>query len=165
MNHRKILDKRIMGVKLVEIIKVISIIIVVIIGFNMKTILGVITGSSTPIAVVEGYSMFPLLREGDIVFAYKPDPSDLHVGDIVIYRGVNSELVIHRIVDIRDVNGIKYYVTKGDNNNAPDYFQFEGKPGITYNRIEGKVLEINNAVVKIPYIGYLSIWYHHMFKH
>ncbi len=159
-----VFEKRILGVKLGEIVKIALFIAVIVIGFNMRYILSAVTGSSTPIAVVEGYSMFPLLREGDLVFAYKPDPNDLHVGDIVIYRGVDGRLVIHRIVKIVRMDDRTYYVTRGDNNNAPDYFQFGGKPGIPYSRIEGKVVEVNNAIFKLPYIGYLSIWYHNLFK-
>ncbi len=156
------LNRRIFGIRLGDAIKVLLLIFIVVIGLQARTLLVFVTGSNTPLAVVEGYSMFPLLREGDLVFAYKPSPNDIHVGDIVIYRGFHGELIIHRVVKIVEKNGEKYYVTRGDNNEGNDYFQFLGKPGVTYDRIEGKVIEFNGAVFKIPYIGYLSIWYHQL---
>jgi signal peptidase len=157
---RRLLDKRLLGVKVSDWIKLGILVSIVIVGLEARYILSAVTGSSTPIAVVEGYSMFPLLREGDLVFAYKPQPSQIHVGDIVIYRDLRGILVIHRVVRVKIVDGKYYYVTKGDNNEVPDYYEFAGKPGIPYSRIEGKVWEVNGMVFKLPYIGYLSIWYH-----
>lgn len=124
-----------------------------------RPILTIVTGSSTPLAVVEGYSMFPLLREGDLVFAYRPPPNDIHVGDIIIYKSLTGQLIIHRVIKVAVYNGEYYYVTKGDNNIGPDLSQFRG-PGISYDRVEGKIVTLNGYVFKIPYLGYLSIWYH-----
>jgi len=145
-----------------NILKIVLFIVVVIIGFNMRNILVVVTGSETPIAVIHGYSMYPLLREGDLVFAYKPPPDHIKVGDIIIYEGLNGKLVIHRVIAVKIVNGKYYYVTKGDNNELPDIYQFSGpgRIGIPYDRVKGVVISFNHTVVKIPYLGYLSIWYH-----
>jgi len=136
-----------------NIVKILVLIIVVIIGLNMKTILGYITQTDTPIAVVNGHSMYPLLREGDIVFAYKAPPDKIGRGDIIIYdRG--GVLVIHRVIDIYKCGEEYCYMTKGDNNRFPD-------PGlIPYSRVKGVVISINNITFKIPYLGYLSLWYH-----
>ncbi len=143
-----------------NLIRIILFIIVIIIGFNMKNILVFVTGSSTPIAVVHGYSMYPLLREGDLVFAYKPKPQDIRVGDIIIYKGVRGNLVIHRVIGIRKYHGEYYYITMGDNNPGPDIIEFTGNIGIPYERVEGVVFSIDNTTFKIPYLGYLSLWYH-----
>ncbi len=142
-----------------EIIKILVIISFLLIALNIKTILSYTTGSDTPIAVVKGYSMFPLLREGDIVFAYKPAPSDIHVGDIIIYKSIDGKLIIHRVIKVVIEDNRYYYITKGDNNPIPDYPEFRG-PGIPYERVEGVVIKINNATFKIPYLGYLSLWFH-----
>jgi len=147
------LDKR-------NILKIVIFIAIVLIGLNMKNILTYITGSESPIAVVKGYSMYPILREGDVVFSYKPKPEDIRVGDIIIYRSTTTDprggekLIIHRVVNIKTIGGRYYYVTKGDNNPEPD------GPGIPYDRVLGVVVSLNNATLKIPYIGYLSIWFH-----
>ncbi|MET1159971.1 MAG: signal peptidase I [Thermoprotei archaeon] len=142
--------------------KIVVLIIVVVIGLNMRTILVFLTGSSSPIAVVRGYSMYPLLREGDLVFAYKPPPYAIREGDIIIYRSVRGALIIHRVVEVKVIDDKYYYVTKGDNNSLPDYMEFTGpgKVGIPYDRVEGVVLSIGGYAFKIPYLGYLSIWYH-----
>lgn len=144
------------------LVKALLFIVVIIIGLNMKNILILITGSETPIAVIHGYSMFPLLREGDLVFAYKPKPEHIRIGDIIIYEGLDGRLVIHRVIEIRIVNGKYYYVTKGDNNELPDIYQFSGpgRIGIPYERVKGIVISFDHTVLKIPYLGYLSIWYH-----
>jgi signal peptidase len=145
-----------------NIVKIAVLVLVIIIGFYMRSLLALITGSDTPIAVVHGYSMYPLLREGDLVFAYKVPPDGIHVGDIIIYEGVRGRLIIHRVIDVKVFDGKYYYVTKGDNNEIPDIYQFSGPghAGIPYDRVKGVVLSFDHMVFKIPYLGYLSIWYH-----
>ncbi len=143
-----------------EAVKAAFLIGLFIIALESRVILAAVTGSNTPVAVVEGYSMFPLLRQGDLVFAYRPPPKDIHVGDIVIYRGRGGELIIHRVVAVKVRDGIYYYVTRGDNNRGPDLFEFQGMPGVPYSRIEGKVWNPGGMIFKLPYIGYLSIWFH-----
>ncbi len=144
-----------------EIIKDAIIITVLVLSIFSKPILEVVTGSQAPIAVVDGYSMFPVLRMGDIVFSYKCPPQDIHVGDIIIYRGIDGKLIIHRVIKVIVRDGEYYYVTKGDNNPIEDYFEFTG-PGVPYSRVVGKVFDINGAVFKIPYLGYVSIWFHNI---
>ncbi len=144
-----------------EIIKDAIIITVLVLSIFSKPILEVVTGSQAPIAVVDGYSMFPVLRMGDIVFSYKCPPQDIHVGDIIIYRGIDGKLIIHRVIKVIIRDGEYYYVTKGDNNPIEDYFEFTG-PGVPYSRVVGKVFDINGAVFKIPYLGYVSIWFHNI---
>ncbi len=144
-----------------EIIKDAIIIAVLVLSIFSRPILAVVTGSQAPIAVVDGYSMFPVLRMGDIVFSYKCSPQDIHVGDIIIYRGIDGKLIIHRVIKVIVRDGKYYYVTKGDNNPIEDYFEFTG-PGVPYSRVVGKVFDINGAVFKIPYLGYVSIWFHNI---
>ena len=54
---------------------------------------------------------------GDIIFV-DMEPSKLIVGDIITFRQpTNEDLVItHRIIEIEEIDGIKYYTTMGDNN-------------------------------------------------
>ena len=144
------------------LLKIAVFIAVVLIGLNMRNILVIVTGSETPIAVIHGYSMYPLLREGDLVFAYKAPPDAIKVGDIIIYEGIDKRLIIHRVIEVKVINGKYYYVTKGDNNDIPDILQFTGpnRAGVPYDRVKGVVFSIDKTVFKIPYLGYLSIWYH-----
>ncbi|WP_440059854.1 signal peptidase I [Thermogladius sp. 4427co] len=131
----------------------------------VNTGLSYVSGSSfnAPIAVVEGTSMYPLLREGDLVFTYKPPPNQIKIGDIIIYSA-GGKLIIHRVIRVNVIENNYYYVTQGDNNPIPDYIYFDivdGEPvGVSYHRVVGVVLSISGHTFKIPYLGYLSIWYH-----
>ena len=133
--------------------------LVLIIAFRFY-ILVYITGSNVPVAVVDGYSMFPLLKEGDIVFSYKPSPDEIRPGDIIIYN-VGGRYIIHRVVEVIKRGKQYYYLTRGDNNEAPDFYY---QPGVPYNKVEGKVVAIGNLTFKIPYLGYYSLWFHKIQK-
>jgi len=148
-----------------SLIKIVIVVAVIVIGLNFKVILTVITGCDVPVAVVEGYSMYPLLREGDVVFAYKAPPDQIKPGQIIIFEGVGGKLIIHRVIDVKRVGDRFYYVTKGDNNQIPDIMHFSSGVGIPYERVKGVVVSVDNAVVKIPYLGYLSIWFRAILKH
>ncbi|WFO76330.1 signal peptidase I [Desulfurococcaceae archaeon MEX13E-LK6-19] len=129
--------------------------IVIIILATRFIILPAVTGTDVPIAVVEGKSMFPLLREGDIVFIKKVSPEDIHVGDVIVYE-YRGKYIIHRVIKVIHQNGKTYYVTKGDNNFVIDPYY---EPGVPYDKVKGKVVEIgDNTVLKIPYIGYYTLW-------
>lgn len=89
-------------------------------------------------------SMLPVIERGDAVVVKKTN-TDLKVDDIISFSS-NGRNTIHRIVEIEEIDGIIYYHTKGDNNNAEDTSL------VPVNNIYGKVL------FKIPYIGYPSVW-------
>ncbi len=138
-----------------KLVEIIVLVIAVVFAIFSRQILSIVTGSSVPLAVVDGYSMCPTLREGDLVISYNVSPEDIRVGDIIIYESYKKELIIHRVVGVSVVNGKYYYVTKGDNNREPDPFK------VPYEKVRGKVLEVSNgSVFKIPYLGYLSLWIH-----
>lgn len=67
------------------------------------------------LAVVKGMSMYPLLRENDLVIIIPP--RNLQLGDIVVFKNDRNEYIIHRIIAIASCkDGGKVYITKGDNN-------------------------------------------------
>ena len=81
--------------------------------------------------VVVSGSMEPEFYRGDIVVVEKAnlfglgiqefDPNDVQVGDIVVYNAEwVDEAVIHRVINITEINGSTYFVIKGDNNDVPD---------------------------------------------
>ncbi|MGC8953921.1 MAG: signal peptidase I [Desulfurococcus sp.] len=119
--------------------------------------LPIILNGFSPLAVVKGYSMLPTLREGDIVIVQKATPEAIRPGDVIIYS-TGGKLIIHRVIKVVIRNGEYYYVTKGDNNSLPDFMYFENNIGIPYNRVLGKVVSINDYIVKIPYLGYLALF-------
>ncbi len=125
----------------------------------INPVLQVVSGTSTPLAVVRGTSMLPLLREGDIVFLIHKDPEEIKVGDVIVYRSLRGHLIIHRVIEIIRVGGELEFVTKGDNNPRDDSFLFEFPPGrgVTFDRIVGVVWEPKDMILKIPYIGVITL--------
>lgn len=66
-----------------------------------------------PVCKVKGRSMYPLLREGDIVFLQ--DLDKVLVGDIVVYL-VRGEYIIHRVIGLDN----ERFITQGDNSYRED---------------------------------------------
>ncbi len=82
---------------------------------------------------------------GSIALAYKVQPSQIDVGDVIIYRVEGTgEDIIHRVVNVTVVNGAYYYTTKGDANPYSLPFEYN----IPYGNVVGKVGQV------IPYLGY-----------
>ncbi len=111
--------------------------------------------------VVVSGSMEPAFYRGDIVLIEKADffgihefnVDDVEVGDVVVYDAKwFNQPVIHRVINITDINGTTMYMIKGDNNNAPDPYY------VTKNQIQSKVVTFGDNLVVIPKIGYLSLW-------
>lgn len=111
--------------------------------------------------VVVSGSMEPAFYRGDIVLVEKADflginefnASDVKVGDVVVYDAAwYDQPVIHRIINITDINGTTVYVIKGDNNDSPDPYY------VTSSQIKEKVVTVDDNLVVIPKIGYLSLW-------
>lgn len=76
----------------------------------------------TPL-IVETDSMAPTFHSGDLIFIKKYDPASLKEGDIITFHTIiNNEYALntHRINSIIEENGIRSYVTKGDNNDMTD---------------------------------------------
>ena len=100
-----------------------------------------IKGGYKTLIVLSG-SMEPKIHTGSVV-AIKPE-KNYAVGDVITF-GENTKTktpTTHRIYEIKDDNGTKTYITKGDANNAPDQ-----KP-VGEKEILGKVL------FSVPYAGY-----------
>ncbi|OQD58594.1 putative peptidase [Methanobrevibacter arboriphilus JCM 13429 = DSM 1125] len=111
--------------------------------------------------VVVSGSMEPVFFRGDIVVVEKADfiglhefdPNNAEVGDIVVYNAKwFPNPVIHRIINETYVNGSKYYVIKGDNNNVPDPYL------VSPSQITERVVKIGEQPFIIPKIGYITIW-------
>lgn len=89
-------------------------------------------------------SMEPKIHTGSMI-AIRPAENASHFkkGDVVTYRAEDDILITHRIVKVR--NHGKQYITKGDNNNAPDT-----KP-VQRQNIVGAY-----AGFTLPYVGYAT---------
>ena len=99
------------------------------------------------IAIASG-SMQPSINKGDLVLIEKIQDEDfekLKVGQVLAYKYGNI-IVVHRIVNIINDKGDYYFYTKGDANNTID----------NYPITEDMVIGMIN--LKIPYIGYPTVW-------
>jgi signal peptidase len=111
--------------------------------------------------VVVSGSMEPAFYRGDIVLVQKADflglhefnPKDVKVGDVVVYDAAwYNQPVIHRVINITNINGTTMYMIKGDNNNAPDPYYVKA------DQINEKVVTLGDNLIVIPKVGYLSLW-------
>lgn len=127
---------------------VIYIVIVVGILFGLPKFLAWSLDTSYPMAAITSGSMWPVLKEGDLVFIRGGvKKENLQVGNIIVYRNkINSTLTIHRIVKLNT----ETLVTKGDANFIED------APTL-YSDVVGKALTLFNHQIRIPYLGSITI--------
>ncbi|GEM_PF-1251380 len=85
-----------------------------------------------------GASMYPFIRDGDIVCAEPIELRNIEYADIVLFRTPAGKMVIHRVIKLKKVNkAIISIVTKGDSSLAPD--------GEVYpEAILGRVVSVEN---------------------
>lgn len=128
---------------------------------SYAVILIIVLIAAQHLSVVVSGSMEPTFYRGDIVILEKADffgihefdPEELQIGDVVVYDAVwYDQPVIHRIINITDINGTTMYMIKGDNNDKADPYY------VTPEQIESRVVSLGDTLGVIPKIGYLSIW-------
>jgi signal peptidase len=95
-------------------------------------------------SIISSGSMTPTLQVGDVIITVEASPNDIKIGDIIQYSREN-EIIAHRVVDIQQQEGTKYFITKGDDNNAPD------PDPVSPSQVIGK------TVFTIPKLGWVSI--------
>ena len=93
-------------------------------------------------SIISG-SMDPALKIGDIVIVKETLEKKLKKGQIISFRQGQS-VVTHRIIDVREKDNKKIYITKGDNNNVEDNMEIDA------SLIEGRV------IYRIPFLGRIS---------
>jgi len=107
-----------------------------------------IPGNYKVMMVLSG-SMEPAIKTGSIVLV-KPAHStgsgqaDYKIGDIITFGPYTKTKAptTHRIIDMKVIEGVPSYITKGDANESPDQREVQKK------EVVGKVL------FSIPYLGY-----------
>ncbi len=109
---------------------------------------------NAPVAIVSD-SMVPAFSRGDVVVVrkFKISEAELLKKDDVLQYELDGRMIVHRILRIKeDDQGQRTFITKGDNNNAPDL-----KP-VSESQIRGVVKYV------IPKIGYPSVWLNDIFS-
>lgn len=88
--------------------------LVVIAAVGVLVVAPRVLSTDVPLAVVASYSMEPTMHVGDLILvngAVKPV-----IGDVIVYVKPNGELIVHRLVDVRETLRGLEYITKGDAN-------------------------------------------------
>lgn len=86
--------------------------------------------------------------KGDILFITGANPDKLEKGDIIVFDAERGTPVIHRIIDIDEEDGEKYFSTLGDNNDGQISYEKEISP----DRIIGK-----SSSFRVPYVGWIKL--------
>ncbi|MDP3900569.1 MAG: signal peptidase I [bacterium] len=120
--------------------------------YGTPTVLSKILRTEYPIASITSSSMWPALKQGDVVFIQGASgKDDIQVGNVVVFindiSGPDGQasFTIHRVIKIND----RTFQTKGDANNIDD-------APTPYEKLIGKTVEFRGQTLRIPYLGKLS---------
>ena len=101
-----------------------------------------------PMAAITSGSMWPVLKEGDLVFIEGVEGGEIEVRDIIVFQNsVNNSLTIHRVIRLREGN----IITKGDANFGED-------PPVNYGDVIGRTLNLGDGPLRIPYLGSITVF-------
>lgn len=101
--------------------------------------------------VIATESMTGELNRGDVVIFESYDDQAIQEGQVIVFVKNNST-IIHRVVDIKIINGIPRYYTKGDANEHND---------------AGYITDVDIVGLaghKLPFFGYPTLWLRSLFK-
>ena len=110
-----------------------------------------------PFSVVGSQSMFPTLKQGDLILVR--GCSIAFVNDVIVFEsprnseGEANRLIVHRIVKTNSINGTVYFQTKGDNNPYPDYWTDYRGSGYAVDGMVSNNLLVGKVAYVIPYVG------------
>ncbi|MEK7507800.1 MAG: signal peptidase I [Patescibacteria group bacterium] len=124
------------------------VLIIAIVVFGLPKFLAWSLNTPYPMAAITSGSMWPVLKEGDLVFIQGVDRGELGVGDIIVYRNTdNSGFTIHRIVKLE----ADELVTKGDAN-------FTDDAPVKYESVVGKTYQVFGKYARLPYLGFVTVY-------
>lgn len=103
------------------------------------------------ILVIGSGSMTGTIDKGDSIIYESYNGQEIVEGDIIVFKRDDMQ-VVHRVIDVRLVNGEYRYYTKGDYNQELD----DG------HTIESQIVGI--VKFKIKYIGYPTLWLREIFS-
>lgn len=78
-----------------------------------------------PMIVMTG-SMEDIINTGDVVIVKEVNSDELKINDIIAFR-TDDVCTTHRIVAIKESDGVRSFVTKGDANNTEDSLEVSSK--------------------------------------
>lgn len=107
---------------------------IVMILFSVVVLLNVVMMKSGEIPNVAGYSMLrvltgsmePEIPTDSIIVVRRTDPEEVQVGDVISFYSSDPSLGgavnTHRVLEIKEENGLLVYTTKGDANHITDNY-------------------------------------------
>ncbi len=104
------------------------------------------------VLVIATPSMEGELNVGDAVIFERYDGQRIENDDIIIFNNDGGSRIVHRVIDVQNVNGEYRYYTKGDANEKADIGY------VTRSDIVGVV------GIKLAGAGYPSLWLRELFK-
>lgn len=121
-------------------------------------VLCIVPATEHPVVVVISGSMEPGYRRGDILLLHHlEDRYPVRVGDIIVYTLPKRDVpIVHRVLrmHVREADGKRLYLTKGDNNRDNDRVLFT--PGMEW--IEEDMI-LGKSYAYIPYLGYVTVMF------
>jgi signal peptidase len=123
-------------------------------------LLAVASGSMVPtlnvgdLIVVQGISNFSTIYahpgNGTIIVFHTYLPGDDHP---MLLEVASDELIVHRVINETEKDGVYYFSTKGDHNGGPDTWDpIYGGPGVPDYYVVGKVIG------DVPWIGNIPLF-------
>ena len=106
----------------------------------------------------EKFSLKNGFNKGDIMVLVGRDAENVAVGDIIVFRSDRKDPIIHRVVKKMHSGNEVYFQTKGDNNKDVIKNKALDETNIHQDNVIGK------AVIKIPFLGYIKIWFVEILK-
>ena len=107
----------------------------------------------------EDFMNFPLkngFNKGDIMVLKGKKAENIKIGDIIVFWSTRKDPIIHRVIKKWQENGVYYFQTKGDNyitNPTSIKNPLLDETSISQDKV------IGNAIFKIPFLGYIKIWF------
>lgn len=120
--------------------------------------------------IVSSGSMEPYLKVGDIILVDKVDSAqEIKVDDIITFTQGDGKDITHRVIEVKDINDNRSFVTKGDNNNDidPNEVKFENIRGKYSSKISGIgkfILSVKTSFGAIIFVIIIFIIYFWMGK-
>ena len=136
-------------IKFLKTIKEIIIYILIIVGliWLAPKALSFALETPYPMAAISSNSMWPVLKQGDIIFIKNISPENIKVDDIIVWQQEEKGFIIHRVIKIKE----SAIITRGDANTAED-------PPVAFEKIVGRTLEFRGNVLRIPYLGKITAY-------
>ena len=98
-----------------------------------------------------GSSMYPFVKDGDVLLIEPVDPSQTQIGDAAFYRDEQGRIVVHRVVGTREKDGERTLTIRGDAVRG-------GASQVLASQVLGRVIAIERGVEEIRLDGGFRRW-------